>query len=355
MRSSQHFNRLRLGARRLVGHGVGRYGHDPAPTGHNGGPSAGGPSAGVDPAGYELVPKGHREPFSTAEYDVLPKGLFDTVPRNYYSPVPDLSLLPVDIWRRRSDLGGVKLDPGAGIEFLERELAPFIAEMDVDVEDPGRPGSFFLRNSGFESVDAEILYSMIRSARPRRIVELGSGYTTLLINMAVRRNAEDGQPTEHLAYDPYPREQVLGPEVPEPTLLQAVAATDVPPSVFTQLEAGDVLFVDTTHTVKLGSDVNFIVLDVLPRLNLGVLVHFHDIFLPWEYPRQWFEELQYYWAEQYLLQAFLAFNEAFQVVLPAHAVSRAYPDRLARVVPSFESGVMPGSLWLRRCAPGSST
>ena len=268
MRSFQPWRRLKRRARNLVARGVGHYGYELTSAGH-----ADGSSEGLEPAGFELVPKGHREPLSTAEYDVLPKGQFDAVPRNYYSPIPNLSLLPGDIWQRRSDLCGVKLDPGAGIELLERELAPFIAELEIQEEDPGRPGIFFLRNAAFESVDAELLYAMIRSARPRQVVELGSGYTTLLINMAVRRNAEEGMPTQHLAYDPYPREQVLGLEVPEPTRLEAVSATEVPLAVFTQLEAGDVLFVDTTHTVKLGSDVNFIMLDVLPRLKTGVLVH----------------------------------------------------------------------------------
>jgi hypothetical protein len=349
MRSSQLWKRLKRGAGDLVAKGVGRYGYELTSAGH-----AEGSSEGLESVDFEFVPKGRREPFSTAEYDVLPKGQFDFVPRNYYSPIPDLSLLPGDIWRRRSDLCGVELDPGAGIEFLERELAPFIDELDIQVEDPGRPGVFFLRNTCFESVDAELLYSMIRSARPRQVLELGSGYTTLLINMAVRRNAEEGMPTQHQTYDPYPHEQILGANVPEPTRLEAVSATEVPLAVFTQLEAGDVLFVDTTHTVKLGGDVNFIMLDVLPRLKTGVLVHFHDIFLPWEYPQRWFEEMQYYWAEQYLLQAFLAFNEHFEVLVPAHAISRAYPDRLARIVPSFQSGVMPGSFWLRRCAPRGS-
>jgi hypothetical protein len=282
------------------------------------------------------------------EYDVLPKGQFDVVRRNYYSPIPDLSLLPQDIWQRRSDLAGVELDPDAGIEFLERELAPFIAELEVPMEDPQQPGTFFLRNSGFDSVDAELLYGMVRRVRPARVVELGSGYTTLLINMAARRNAQDGVSTRHTAYDPYPREHVLGTGLSAPTSLEAISATDVPLEVFEELDDGDVLFVDTTHTVKLGSDVNFVVLDVLPRLRPGVIVHFHDVFLPWEYPRVWFEQMGYYWAEQYLLQAFLAFNRAFTVLVPAQAVARAHPERLGRVVPSFEQGISPGSLWLVR-------
>jgi hypothetical protein len=304
-----------------------------------------------EPSDSECIPRGRREPFSTPEYDVLPRDQFDVVRRNYYSPIPDLSLLPDDIWTRRHDLCGVDLKANVGIELIERELAGFIAELDVSSEGPGEPGVFFLHNTGFESVDAELLYAMVRHARPKRVIELGSGYTTLLINLAARRNIEDGVQTLHVAYDPYPREHVLGASLPEPSRLEAVSATEVPLEVFDGLQAGDILFVDTTHTVKLGSDVNFIVLEVLPRLQPGVIIHFHDIFLPWEYPRVWFEELQYYWAEQYLLQAFLAFNPAFTVLVAAHAVAREHRERLGRVIPSFEEKVQPGSLWLTRTGP----
>jgi hypothetical protein len=123
-------------------------------------------------------------------------------------------------------------------------------------------------------------------------------------------------------------------------------ATDIALEEFAALDAGDVLFVDTTHTVKTGGDVNYLVLEALPALSPGVLVHFHDIFLPWEYPRLWLEK-ELYWAEQYLLQAFLAFNPRFEVLFAAHHLSRAAPDRLARTVPSFRPGKWPGAFWLR--------
>ncbi len=340
--ASEGLRRLKRGARGLLGRGVARYGYELVPAGST--PHSAVGSADV----FEQIPRGRREAFATAEYDVLPSGEYDVVARNYYSPIPDLSQLPPDIWERRSALGGVKLDPAAGIDYVERKLQDFIAELDSPVEDPGEAGVFFLRNSGFESVDAELLYAMVRSARPARIVELGSGYTTLLINLAARRNAQEGLRVQHVAYDPYPREHVLGAAVDGPSSLRTISATNVPLQVFEELEAGDILFVDTTHTVKLGSDVNFIVLEVLPRLRPGVLVHFHDIFLPWEYPRYWFEHLHYYWAEQYLLQAFLAFNDAFSVLVPAQAIAREHPERLRRVIPSFTSEVSPGSLWLER-------
>jgi hypothetical protein len=234
------------------------------------------------------------------------------------------------------------------MERVEGELAPFVAELDLPRSGPRPPGEFFLDNLGYESVDAELLYAMVRAGKPRRLIELGSGYTTLLIAAACRRNAEQGRPTEHVAYDPFPRPHILGDPVPAPTRFEAVGATEIPLDTFRALEAGDILFVDTTHTVKLGSDVNYVVLDVLPALAPGVIVHFHDVFLPWEYPRVWFEEMHYYWAEQYLLQAFLAFNDAFEVLLPAQALAREHPARLAAVVPSFASGVSPAALWMVR-------
>lgn len=294
------------------------------------------------------LPLGRTEPFTAGGYDVVPHGRYDIVPRTYYSPVPDLALLPADIWERRSLLGGVDLRVDVALESVERDLAPFVAELDVPRDGPLPPGEFFLRNQNYESVDAELLYAMVRARRPRRVLELGSGYTTLLIGAACRRNAADGVTTEHVAYDPYPRGHIVGEAPPPPTRFEPISATDVPLDAFRALEAGDILFVDTTHTVKLGSDVNYLVLDVLPVLAPGVVVHFHDIFLPFEYPRQWFETMQYFWAEQYLLQAFLAFNDAFEVLLPAHALAREHPERLAAVVPSFGPGVSPGALWLIR-------
>lgn len=283
-----------------------------------------------------------------AGFELVRRGPYDLVRKDYYSPVPDISSLPDGIWTRRSSLRGLDLREEQAIEFVERDLAPFIAELDLPWEDQGVPGEFFLRNATFEAVDAELLYAMVRAMRPSRVVELGSGYSTLLIHMACRQNARDGLGTSHDVFDPYPREQIFGAGFEEPTRLRMTPATEVPLDEFKRLQAGDVLFVDTTHTVKLGSDVNFIVLDVLPVLRPGVVVHFHDIFVPWEYPRIWFEEMQYYWAEQYLLQAFLAFNSEFEVLVPAQALSRTYPDRLRHVIPSFTEGCSPASMWLRR-------
>lgn len=118
--------------------------------------------------------------------------------------------------------------------------------------------------------------------------------------------------------------------------------------IASSLGAGDVLFVDTTHTVKTGGDVDRIFLDLLPRLASGVWIHIHDIFLPYEYPREWVIDERRAWAEQYLVQAFLSFNDAFRVELPLYAVARACPERLAAVVPSFSPRFAPGAFWISR-------
>lgn len=301
-----------------------------------------------DAQATEVIPRGGQARFQTEDYEVLPKGQYDIVPRTFYSPIPDTTLLSDDIWERRSALGGIDLRVERAIELIESDLAPFIAEMEVPSEGPQPPGTFFLRNENYETVDAELLYALIRSRKPRRVVELGSGFTTLLIGEAARRNLAEGASIEHLAFDPFPRAQIFGEQPPPPTVFEPLGATEVPPERLAELKAGDILFVDTTHTVKLGSDVNHIILDVLPALAPGVLIHFHDIFLPWEYPRVWFEEMDYFWAEQYLLQAFLAFNDAFEIVLPAGAVAREYADRLDAVVPSFTPGRRPGAFWIAR-------
>lgn len=302
----------------------------------------------TEAAAPPILPSGRDEPFQVEGYDVVPHGRYDLVRHDYYSPVPDLTLLPDDIWERRNRLGGVQMDVDAGMALIEDGLAEYIAEFDFPEEGPRPPGEFFLGNTNYGAVDAELLYAMVRARKPRLVVELGSGMTTLLIGTAARRNAGDGVATEHVAYDPYPRAQILGDAPPPPTRFESKGATDVTLEDFARLRDGDILFVDTTHTVKLGSDVNYVVLDVLPTLAPGVIVHFHDIFLPWEYPREWFESMQYFWAEQYLIQAFLAFNDKFEVLIPANAVAVEHPDRLAKVIPSFVPGRRPGALWLRR-------
>jgi hypothetical protein len=238
---------------------------------------------------------------------------------------------------------GVDLRTDSAVALIEEQLAPYIREFEPPSP---RPGYQFDRSS-YGPGDAEILYALIRHLQPSLVVELGSGASSHFIHASLERN-DTG---EHHVYDPYPftvsSSLALGP-VDRVVVHQEPSERLDTAEVARSLGPGDVLFIDTTHTVKTGGDVDRIFLDLLPRLAPGVWVHVHDIFLPYEYPRVWVVDERRAWGEQYLLQAFLVFNKEFRVEIPLYAVARAHAERLAAVVPSFSPGIAPGALWLSR-------
>jgi hypothetical protein len=269
----------------------------------------------------------------------------DVVRRGIYSPIPDVWDLPEEAWSARASMVGVDLDLDGQVALLEGPLASYIRAFE---EEPGGDG-FTLANGLYGGGVAEVLYAMVRHARPKRILELGSGYSSLVIARALARNRADGSPVRHLVCDPYPSTLLDGR--PGEFEVERVAAERVPLGRFEELEADDILFVDTSHTVKVGGDVNRIVLEGLPRLRPGVLAHFHDIFLPYEYPPSLVRDGGLFWQEQYLLHAFLAFNPAFEVVLAMAALRRQRETELLAALPSLDSPEsLPSAFWLRRRA-----
>jgi predicted O-methyltransferase YrrM len=265
---------------------------------------------------------------------------------SYDSPIPVLASIDPAYFARPDPMRGIDFDPVAQTDFLERELARFTREYAPPHDrDQAGPGRFFLRNGTYESVDAELLYAIVRRFEPRRIIELGSGFSTLIIREALARNGADPREV-HTTYDPYPSDLLPAELAVRPDNAQTVAI-----DAFQELGENDVLFVDTSHTVKLAGDVNRIVLEILPTLQPGVIVHFHDIFLPYPYSRAHLDDA-HFWTEQYLLQAFLSGNPDWEVLIGGYAVSRSDPKRLAAAVPSFADGVNPGAFWVRRRGAG---
>jgi hypothetical protein len=264
--------------------------------------------------------------------------------KTYYSPIPDLAGLPAGVWEARDPLRGIAFDLDAQMAFVESELAP---QFDRLTWGAGVTGAYAYdpANDSYPHADARVLYAMLRHLRPQRIVELGSGQTTRVMAQACRENERDGAGSQLRAFDPFPT--AVDDGLPGLTELVRVKAQDVPDEVFTELQAGDVLFVDTTHTVKIASDVNHIVLRVLPLLAEGVIVHIHDIFLPYEYPRFFFADYGLYWAEQYLLQAFLAFNSEFEVMCAVHALARERSEPMIGTG-MLDRGQTGSSFWIRR-------
>jgi hypothetical protein len=262
--------------------------------------------------------------------------------KTYYSPIPDLSTIPERVWQDPDPMRGIELDLDAQLAQMSKRLAPHIDEFDRAT---GTGLAYDGLNASYPVPDARLLYAIVRELRPSSIVELGSGQTSRVIARACAANAGEGAQSRFEAFDPFPT--AVDDSLPGLATLHRVPAQEVPEQVFRELGDGDVLFVDTTHTVKLGSDVNRIVLRILPLLAPGVVVHFHDICLPYEYPRYLFEEYALYWAEQYLLQAFLSMNPSFEVLYATDALCRARRSEVASVglAAAGESG---SSFWIRR-------
>jgi len=204
-------------------------------------------------------------------------------------------------------------------------------------------------NGVFGSVDGEILYCMIRYFKPGKIFEIGSGYSTYLSAQAILKNKEyNDHECELIAVEPYLND-VLKAGFPGLSKLISAKIQDVSLLEFGKLKENDILFIDSSHVLKIGSDVQYEYLDILPRLSKGVIVHVHDIFLPAEYPKEWVLKDYIFWTEQYLLQAFLAFNDSFEVLWAGNYMHLKYPNKLEDAFSSYKRDErLPGSFWMRK-------
>ena len=273
---------------------------------------------------------------------------FDVVRRTVYSPLPDVPGPDDPIWSRTAS--GLAIDCERQFGLLEGELAPWVEEFGREVRGDG----FELWNGYYAAGDAETLYALLRHLRPRRVLEIGSGFSTYVSAAACAANARDGAPAELVAVDPEPRTE-LREGIPGLSRIEPRDCRELPLDRFDALEPGDVLFIDSSHAVKLGSEVNWLLLEVLPRLRPGVYVHLHDIFLPYEYPRYLFE-LGAAFSEQYLLHALLLGSDDWEFVLTLCALARADRERLQRTIPTLAEPVpgmpgfpyLPSAFWLRR-------
>jgi hypothetical protein len=273
---------------------------------------------------------------------------FHVTPVHFYAPIPQVASLPESLWQRPSEMPGVDINEAGQLAFLRDTCVTFKTEYDAFPHQPtGATHEYYFDQPMFRSVDAEVLHCMVRSYRPNRLIEVGSGFSTLVSAAALAKNAAEGHPGEMIAIEPYPGE-VLSKGMPSGCALRRQRVQDVDSTLFESLGENDILFIDSSHVLRLDSDVRFLFLEVLPRLQPGVVVHVHDIFLPQHYPRQWVVEEHRFWTEQYLLQAFLAFNPSFEILWAGSYMRARHAERLREAFASYESSVWPGSFWFRR-------
>jgi Methyltransferase domain len=274
------------------------------------------------------------------------------LPVHFYEPVPDTRTLKPSLWQSARELVGIDLRGAEQLRLLERFAERFRHEYErFPVEPAGGPHEYYENNGQFQSTDGEILHCMIRAHRPRHVIEIGSGFSSRITAQALLLNVQEGgHAGELICIEPFPSES-LRAGFPGLTRLITEPVQDVPLAFFELLEADDVLFIDSSHVVKIGSDTTVEILDILPRLKPGVLVHIHDIYVPFEYPPSWVLDEHRFWNEQYLVEAFLSFNDRFRILYAGSWLHLFHAQKLTE----FSALYQPArrwstSLWIQRVA-----
>jgi predicted O-methyltransferase YrrM len=270
---------------------------------------------------------------------------------HYYSPLPDNRELASE--PSRSLVWPESPRPTPGIDWNEscqRALATDVfAHQDrlkfVEQQGPD-PSEYWTANDQYPALDAWLLEAFLRYLRPRRMIEVGSGYSSLVTARVNREFLANSM--RFTCIEPYPR-GFLQAGVPGISELRVEEVQRTPLEVFESLGDGDVLFIDSSHTVKTGGDVAWVYGEILPRLQAGVVVHIHDAFIPGDYPEAWVLE-GWGWNEIYLIKAFLAFNAGFDVLFGVRWMLQNHPELIDQAFPDFRSHRERGggALWLRR-------
>lgn len=251
-------------------------------------------------------------------------------PIHYYEPLPDFrSITNEQITRRRTY---------PGIDFRSEEQLALVDEL-AKYRDELRELDFDFNNGFFSGLDAAVYYALIRHLQPQRIIEIGGGYSTQIAVKALAVNRKG----KLVCVEPYP-ERLNGSERNLELIQKRVEELSV--DFFSSLEANDILFIDSSHTVKFRSDVCFEFLEILPRLAPEVWVHVHDIFFPHDYPAEWLINRRLALNEQYLLEAFLSFNKTFAPQLANYWLCLEHGEAAARLWPKADNPA--SSFWMKR-------
>ncbi|GAC1449037.1 MAG: class I SAM-dependent methyltransferase [Isosphaeraceae bacterium] len=267
---------------------------------------------------------------------------------HFYSPVIDHAEIERDcarIWPGEDVTETIGIDYGrqSHLKILSVDFPRFYGDYQYPRKELANSEPHFYEENGqFADLDSRILFVLLRALRPRKMIEIGSGFSSL-VTAHVNRTYLGGQ-LDFTCIEPYPRQFLLD-GVPGISRLIVSRVQDVPLETLTSLNPGDILFIDSSHVSKTGSDVNHLYFEVLPRLKPGVIIHVHDIFLPHDYPRQWLDEGRS-WNEQYLLQAMLMYTKSFDVLFGCRYAYFAMRPELTR---ACGGTAHPGhSIWLVR-------
>jgi Methyltransferase domain len=291
----------------------------------------------------QILPAYAKKPHTDKYFQLWEEHGFHLTPVYFSQPIPDTRTLTESLWLNKPEMVGIDWNEAGQLDLLQNVFPRFQDEYNAFPNEPTDCDyEFHLINRAFGATDALVSYCIVRHLRPALIVEVGAGYSTMLLAQAGLKNGN----ARLISIEPYP-EQAIAKGFPGLTTLIPKAVQEVELEFFEQLNAGDVLFIDSTHVVKCGSDVNYLFLEVFPRLKPGVVIHIHDIFLPHEFPRDWMLNEHLFYTEQYLLQAFLTYNSEFEILF-ANTYMKLKHEREMRVVFPKTQWWGGGSFWMRR-------
>jgi len=257
----------------------------------------------------------------------------DVLPQYFYSGIPNIKKLKEDnFWKYPRTMFGVNgVEISEQIKFLERCCSKDLIDRQKE-NNIHLMASQMNGESGFGEIEADFLFCFVNTIRPARIIQVGAGLSTAVILLAAKESNYNPIIT---AIDPYPTNflEKVGQE--NKIKLIKKEAQKLPLETFLSLEDGDLLFIDSTHTVKPGSEVNFLILEVLPRLKKGVYVHFHDIYFPYDYSRNLLSDALFFSNESVLLHAFLTQNFNYRIALSLSMLHYAASNELKKCLPRF--------------------
>lgn len=284
---------------------------------------------------------------SLETYFIVPEG-------HFYSPIPDIdevkkynTRLFKDIKEEELETEGIELNTSSQLKLVN-EFSKFYNQLpfrDKKINTEGEGVRYYYYNNNFEHSSAITLYSIMRYFKPKNIIEIGSGFSSCAM-IDINEIFFDNN-INCTFIEPYP-DLILSliKEYDNIDLLRS-KIQDISVDKFKQLKENDILFIDSSHVAKTGSDVNYILFNILPNLNKGVIIHFHDIFYPFEYPKKWIYEGRA-WNEDYILKAFLQYNNKFKIIYWNHFLGKIYPEVIMEKLPLCMKGTLGSSLWIQK-------
>lgn len=264
---------------------------------------------------------------------------------DYYSPLNDVAFLKdnLDLWKNRPALSSIDWNVAGQLAIAET-VGNYVEELrDVPQDHPPGKLDYCWNNPMWNNTDALVQYGLVRDRKPQRVVEIGCGWSSLLLKRALERNQTR---CDVMQVEPYPN-PALFELLPSDWHLTRAPLQRAPFSIFESLQAGDICFYDGSHCSKAASDVNWFFFEILPRLAPGVIIHIHDIFIPDDYPDLWIFDRGQTWNEQYLLQAFLMNNRDYRILIANAFLFKTN----AKALEAFYRGVQPPygcSFWIEK-------